>query len=373
MHVRVHDSAPARAQCWVRGWLCATLVAAAAVLAMPIVTRGQSPGTWPPPTLRETGLYSDWSTKTVAAENLPFSPQYPLWSDGAVKSRWMRIPRGRYIDASNLDVWRFPVGTRLWKEFRFERRAETRFIEHTQAGWQFATYVWNDDETEAPLAPEMGISQSVPIQEGVRHAIPSRIDCRVCHEAGPVRVLSVTALQLSPDRDPNAPHAEPKPSGGVDLADLMKRRLVRGLPAAIALAPPRIEAPSPTARAALGYLHANCGGCHTGVGELKSLAFALNYPLACPRGEPPPVLLTAVGQPSKFKVPGEADTIERVCAGRPERSVVVARMASRHPLVQMPPLGSRIVDEEALQLIRQWIAEDLGSHEPSSPLEEERR
>jgi hypothetical protein len=52
--------------------------------------------------------------------------------------------------------------------------------------------------------------------------------------------------------------------------------------------------------------------------------------------------------------------------------VVVARMASRHPLVQMPPLGSRIVDEEALQLIRRWIAEDLGPTTPTSPAEEQR-
>jgi hypothetical protein len=84
------------------------------------------------------------------------------------------------------------------------------------------------------------------------------------------------------------------------------------------------------------------------------------------------VLLTAVGQPSKFKVPGEEDTVERVCAGRPERSMVVARMASRHPLVQMPPLGSRIVDEDAVQLIKRWIAEDLGPTASTSPTEEQR-
>ena len=29
----------------------------------------------------------------------------------------------------------------------------------------------------------------------------------------PVRLLGVSALQLSPDRDPNAPHAEPPPPG----------------------------------------------------------------------------------------------------------------------------------------------------------------
>ncbi len=83
----------------------------------------------PPATLQETGLYSDWATKTVAPGTLLFSPQYPLWSDGATKTRWMRLPKGTFIDARNPDVWRFPVGTRFWKEFRFGRRAETRFIE----------------------------------------------------------------------------------------------------------------------------------------------------------------------------------------------------------------------------------------------------
>ena len=57
-------------------------------------------------------------------------------------------------------------------------------------------------------------------------------------------------------------------------------------------------------------------------------------------------------------MPAAADAVERVCAGQPEKSVLVARMASRHPLVQMPPLGTRLVDDEAVSLIRRWIAED---------------
>jgi mono/diheme cytochrome c family protein len=345
----------------------------AIVAAVPIAILGQAAAPWPPPTLRDTGLYSDWATKTVASRNLPFSPQYPLWSDGAVKSRWMHVPKGKFIDGSDPDVWKFPVGTRLWKEFRFGGRAETRFIEHTRAGWQFAAYVWNEDETDAVLAPETGIKQSVPIRDGIRHAIPSRLDCRACHEAGPVRVLGVTALQLSPDRDPNAPHAETPPPGAVDLASLVSRGLLRGFPARLTRTPPRIAASSATARAALGYLHGNCGGCHTGAGELSNLSFALNYTLNGNHGDAPPALLTAVGRPSRYQVPGAADTVERVCAGRPDNSVVVARMASRHPLVQMPPLGTRVVDDEAVRLIRRWIAEDLGSGEPVAVAREDRR
>jgi len=357
----------------VRGWLGAALPVAVALVATPMITGGQSAPTWPPPTLRDTGLYSDWATKTVAAENLLYSPQYPLWTDGARKSRWLRIPKGTFIDASNPDVWRFPEGTRVWKEFRFGRRAETRFIERTRAGWQFASYVWNEDETEAPLAPELGISQSVPIRDGIRHAIPSRIDCRVCHEAGPVRLLGVTTLQLSPDRDPNAPHAEALPPGAVNLPALVARGLVRGLPARLTATPPRIIARSPTARAALGYLNGNCGGCHTGLGQLSSLDFALNYPFNRAESEAAPALLTTVGHMSKFRVPAAPDTVERVCAGHPERSVLVARMSSRNPLVQMPPLGTQIVDEEAVNLIRRWISEDTGSPEPAPAAREQQR
>jgi hypothetical protein len=272
----------------------------------------------------------------------------------------VHIPKGKFIDASNPDVWRFPVGTRLWKEFRFGRRAETRFIELTRAGWQFATYVWNEDESDAVLAPETGIRQSIVIRDGIRHAVPSRTDCRACHEGGPNRVLGLTALQLSPDRDPDAPHAEAPPDGAVDLPALVRRGLVRGLPPRLLATPPRIVGPTRTARAALGYLHANCGACHSDAGELKSLTFALNYTLKGPSSQVAPALLTAVGRPSRFKVPAASDVIERLCAGKPEKSVVIARMSSRDPLVQMPPLGTRIVDAEAVELIRRWIAEDLG-------------
>lgn len=354
-------SATGRLRGFIRRWAWPAISIGTMILALPFALDGQSAPPWPPPTLRATGLYSDWVTKTVAPGNLPFSPQYPLWSDGAVKSRWLSVPRGRFIDASDPDVWKFPVGTRLWKEFRFGRRAETRFIEHTRAGWQFATYQWNEDESEAVLAPERGVLRSVPIRDGVRHAIPSRDDCRACHEAGPIRVLGVSALQLSSDRDPNATHAEPLPPDAVDLAGLVARGLVRGLPPGLLRTPPRIVASTPTARAALGYLHANCGGCHTSIGELGSLTFALNYTLNRADTEPAPALATAVGRPSRYQVPGAADVIERLCAGHPERSVIVARMASRHPLVQMPPLGTRLADEEAVSLIRRWIAEDLGS------------
>jgi mono/diheme cytochrome c family protein len=328
-----------------------------ALASMPLAGVSRAPEVFPAPTLRDTGLYADWDTKTVGATKIRFSPQYPLWTDGAIKTRWMELPRGTSIDASNADVWVFPVGTKFWKEFRFSRRAETRMIQRTREGWKYATYVWNDDESEAVLAPERGIARSVVIRDEVRHAIPSQSDCKSCHEGSPARILGFSALQLSADRDPNAPHAEPLPEGAVTLRTLVQRGLVRGLPAHLKDGAPRIAASTPTARAALGYLHGNCSYCHTLGGELASLKFSLQYPFT-ERFEHPPALATTVGRISKYvPAPWEAPG-ERVRAGEPDRSVLAFRMASRNPVSQMPPVGSRLVDEEAVALIRKWIQEE---------------
>jgi hypothetical protein len=105
-----------------------------------------------PRTLRDTGLYAAGSGSVVRDGIAAFSPQYPLWSDGAEKRRWLYLLIGSFIDASQPDAWVFPPGTRLWKEFSYEGRAvETRYIERQSDGsWRFATYVWNEAPREVP-------------------------------------------------------------------------------------------------------------------------------------------------------------------------------------------------------------------------------
>ena len=311
-----------------------------------------------PPTLAETGLYADWDAKVVAPGHLTFAPQYPLWTDGAAKSRWLHLPAGSWIDASNPDAWEFPVGTRVWKEFRFHGKpAETRMIERTSAGWRYASYAWRADGS-ATLVPERGILNSVEIVAGVRHAIPSRTDCTACHEAGPSRLLSLGTLQLSSDRDPLAAHAEPVPAGGVTLQTLVERGLVRNLPEPFTRSAPRIEASSPVERAALGYLHSNCGMCHTGAGEMASLGFVLQYTVGDAPGSRAPALRTSLAQPSHFQAAARTELHDRIAPGNPDASMLLARMDSRHPVLQMPPLGSRLVDAEGVALLRRWIADD---------------
>jgi hypothetical protein len=277
--------------------------------------------------LRDTGIDQP--------RNLAFSPQYPLWSDGAIKRRWISLPPGTAIDASRPDAWEFPRGTRLWKEFSLDRPVETRFIERLPDGtWRYAVYVWNEEGTDATLAPADGIA-ALPAHDG--YSIPSESDCRACHEGAAVPVLGFSALQLSPDRDPLAPHADVFTD--IDLDDLVARGLIRNLP--LRAARPRIEASSPVERAALGYLHGNCGHCHNDNDTRVPVDLTLAHSVAGGSAHSDRVLTSLIDVGNRF----------------------LARVSSRNAQQRMPPLGTRLVDSEALALLERWISQKSATAE----------
>jgi hypothetical protein len=88
-----------------------------------------------PEDLACTGLYLDVESKHVAEGVHPFEPAVPLWSDGSGKARWIYLPAGTQIDASSPNEWKFPLGTRMFKEFRVNgQRIETRLFQKTRNG-----------------------------------------------------------------------------------------------------------------------------------------------------------------------------------------------------------------------------------------------
>lgn len=311
--------------------------------------------------LGSTGLYSDFGAKTVDGRNLPYSPQYALWSDGAGKARWIYLPPGTVIDASDPDIWSFPAGTKIWKEFSFGgRRVETRLIESRGGGrLAFAAYAWNAGETEARLTPASGIRNVVEVRPGVGHDIPGVWDCRACHVGDREEILGFSALQLSPDRDAKAPHSEPVSADMVNLSTLIGKRLIRNYPGGWASRPPRIEAPTADGRAALGYMHGNCGNCHNRSGPLEAHGLILRHSVG-PGAAGEEEIVAGLGQMSHFPIPGgEPGMSFFLKPGDPAHSAIVYRMSTRNPLRQMPPLGTAVADDDALKLIIEWIEKDL--------------
>lgn len=361
--------------CGMPNTLCMAACAAISILLSVGIARAafgetatRAPAASLPQRLSATSLFVNGSTTIVRSENQSFSPQYPLWSDGTTKRRWIYLPSGTFINATRADAWEFPPGTRLWKEFSFGmRRIETRFIERLQDGsWRYATYVWNDAGSDAMLAPADGLA-SLQLSDTHTYSIPSQSDCRACHEGASVPVLGFGALQLSQDRDPLAPHAEAHASE-VDLRMLIARGLVRNLPQAFIEKPPRIVARTSTERAVLGYLHGNCGHCHSG--SESDASVPVNVLLAqqvADSASADKVLRSLIGADSRFRPLGTRGIVQLVAPGSSRASVLPMRMRSRDPRVQMPPLGTSILDTEALALIERWIDHDLKPEKEPHP------
>ena len=146
-----------------------------------------------------------------AAGMVAFAPQYPLWSDGATKRRWIRLPAG-HLRSTRRDPT--PGTSRAarscGRSSRSARRVETRYIERlpTAPGATRPTCGTRTARTRV-LAPERGVEGvAVDARPAGATTFPSRADCRACHEGRAMPVLGFSALQLSPDRDPLAPHAE---------------------------------------------------------------------------------------------------------------------------------------------------------------------
>jgi hypothetical protein len=372
-----------------------TLQAVAASLFLAAALSASHIPSAPPRLLSETGLYAGRGTTTIDPRNRPFSPQYPLWSDGAEKSRWIRLPEGTAIDTRNVDKWDFPEGTRFWKEFRFNgRKVETRFLRKNGNGtWTFASYAWNEDQSDAVLAPAEGLPSVAEIAPGKFHSIPAVSDCRACHDSdGTVapsdvmsefsrpdavpgvnrtNILGFTALQLSTDRDPGAPHREPLADDMVTLRTLADEDLLEPARPELVAMPPRIAAPDARTRSVLGYLSTNCGSCHNqdssiaNLGLLMKASAAPSHPRTVAPSHPRTLVPSEPGSsaPSHFVKPTAKWLIpnvpesssQYVTPGAPALSAILVRMKSRRPSTQMPPLGTVVPDKEGVALVTEWI------------------
>ena len=300
----------------------------------------------------------------VDPRSRPFSPQYPLWTDGAAKKRWVRLPEGTAIDATNLSRWEFPIGTKFWKEFAFDgRKVETRMLWRVSAErWVFASYAWNEAQTDAALAPDTGMASTAEVAPGKRHIIPGVADCRACHDSARTEILGFDALNLSDDRDPNAPHAESVTGDMITLKTLTEENLITPKRPQLISSPPRIHTQTPEARAALGYLSTNCGNCHNRESSIASLGLILKHDVSgAVSGEPgtagcTPAITTTAGKRGHWVVPEAQEESRLINPGKPAASAIVRRVKSRRPSSQMPPLGSVVADRHGVELLTKWIA-----------------
>lgn len=288
-----------------------------------------------PEKLSQTGLFSGVGD-ALGAGVREFEPRFALWSDGAEKRRFIRLPAGERIDTSDMDNWSFPVGTQLWKEFSLGgRRLETRLLRKVGSGiedWATQAYVWQADGSDAVATPR-GSSNVL----GSEHDVPAAGECLACHGGRKSFVLGFSAVQLGYAAE----------AGRLDLEALVREGLVTRVPES-----PRIALPGDaTAQAALGYVHANCGHCHNqdrppaAASRCYDPDNGLDFWLRTGQ-------LGAVSDTPTYRS-GRGPAFE---PGAPDDSRMIELMSSRGFLKQMPPLGTEHVDPSGLGHVREWIA-----------------
>jgi hypothetical protein len=304
-----------------------------------------------PPDVYCTGLYEFHDPASYARSALPYTPGVTLWSDGAEKHRYFALPPGATIDTSDMDVWKFPVGTKAWKEFRFDGKlVETRlFWKRDEVNWASGTYVWNDAGTEAALYTP---TKALILPSG--YEVPTAKDCGKCHHGGADKLLGIEAAALA------LPTTE-----GVTLDSLVKAGALSNPPPMTSGMLP--EDASGKAGAALGYLHANCGmPCHStrGLGEETKLVLRLRAGEVLRASSNAPTALDAkatdiyaatVGQsPTTASVAQQFPSAKRITPGSHDESLVWL-LSHRRGTYQMPPLVSHVVDDAGTLRLSAWI------------------
>ena len=294
------------------------------------------------------GLYSDVRRKIVERGVRPFAPATALWSDGSGKQRWIYLPPGTQIDATVPNDWVFPVGTKLFKEFRVAgRRIETRIYQKRREDrWVRATYEWTRDELTARRS--FGTDREDVLIQGQQYHVPSGGECDQCHGGRKDRVLGFEAVSLGMEG-----------AKGLTLKQLVEEDLLTPVPARVTHSIG--DDGSGKAAAAMAWLHVNCGvSCHNDDENSEAYSSDLRLELMPNELDGRPsngfdVWTTAVGVDTKSERWG-TDRI-RIIAGNPDDSLLMQLITSREgPRDQMPPIATSIVDTDGVLAVREWIA-----------------
>jgi hypothetical protein len=317
---------------------------------LPPITGCAPEGTDAPNDVYCTGLYATRDPAYHVAEAIQYKPGVLLWSDGAEKSRFLLLPAGTTIDTHDLDHWVFPVGTKVFKEFRVgDELVETRMLwKQGETNWVTTTYIWDDTGL---AATRNTATTGVFRDDG--YEIPTDKDCGKCHHGGSDYVLGVEAVALA------LPTAE-----GNTLEDFVAQGLLSDPPVDTTVSLP--EDTTGHAANSLGFLHANCGmACHStrGLGDETQLVMRVRadelwdetgHRRTLAVSDTDTWAATVGVAPTTASVAQQYPDALRITPGDHELSVVW-QLSNLRGTYQMPPLASHVVDVEDNAELAAWI------------------
>ncbi len=352
------------------------LIAGAIALCL-VGAAARAPGAWaddvrpnlnallaerPAATLSAYRLFRDARATAPSAGVTPYDLATPLFSDYALKARYVFVPPGTSATWSADDVFAFPIGAVLVKTFAYPadfrrpqdnvRALETRLLIRKASGWTAQTYVWDADGGEARL--QIAGAQ-IPVHfvdagggaRDIQYAVPNKNQCKGCHAFD-------DALTPIGPRARNLDRSFGDTTEN-QIAHWSRIGVLTGAPSSL---PASVnETLDAQTRA---YLDVNCAHCHNPHGPASISGLDLRFTQADPVQRGVRKRPVAAGRAS-------ADLTYAIDPGKPDQSILLHRMESVDPGVMMPELGRTIVHTEGVDLVRRWIAAmDSDGHVPPS-------
>lgn len=296
-----------------------------------------------------------------AADVIPYELNSALFSDYAKKARFVRLPEGASANYNADQVLEFPVGTAIIKTFYYpiderkpekgRRLMETRLLLHEAAGWVALPYIWDEAQTNA-YYDVAGDTKEVAWRDakGKKHkqdySIPNMNQCKGCHLRGEDIVpIGPSARQLNGD----FAYA----TGSMNqLKKWEAIGILKNLPElehVPKIASWNMAETGDLDSRARAYLDINCGHCHNPEGPANTSGLYLNIHENNPEK-------IGVGKAPIAAGRGSGGRAVSIAPGKPDASILVYRMASTDPGVMMPEVSRKLVHQEGVALIREWIA-----------------
>lgn len=320
--------------------------------------------------LKSYNLFSDLNNPLEKPNSNGFKYELnsTLFSDYALKSRFIFLPPGKSIKYRKTEMLDFPIGTIISKTFWFENKTkdkkkvvETRILIHREVGWISLPYVWNENQTDAilmrggktfDLSTEWVDETSAKGQSTFSYHVPNTNQCLNCHISNQKMI-------------PIGPKAKWLNRDGVDtwaghnqLQKMLDLRLLfvdQNEDVFAERGENYNDLTLPLEKRARAYLDMNCAHCHSPAGnagmsglwlELEREAKSQHTGLC----KHPVAAGTAAAKLKYDIVPGQ-----------PEKSILVRRMKSGRPANKMPEVGRNLVHAQGVQLVEDWIREMSGA------------
>lgn len=290
---------------------------------------------------------------------LPYEPISSLFSDYAHKKRFVWMPENTsasYIDDGK--ILELPVGAVIIKSFFYENVApndttkliETRLMIKQPQGWVFAEYFWNDEQTEAYLdeTGNGGFKEITWSQNGVtrthNYRMPSTSECFTCHKSDATNI----PIGIKP-QNINSTYDFQNGSQNQLVKWVEMGYLEGAIPSNIETVVDYNDASASLEMRVRSYFDINCAHCHKDEGHCnyRSMRFAFD--------ENSIMENLGVCVTPDTPLPGDFDDPKIIKPRDIENSIIYYRLNTTAEELRMPLLGRRLLHDEGVALIEEWI------------------